>query len=293
MNKPILCEGCQSKSPLQFLQLPDTACFTCTRPFTPISFPPRQTFICSTCSRARNCCQSCLKDLLFLCNEKIKDFLVEKLQVPVGKREDVVRNAQSVQGKIYNADALDARPTRELTTLDSLTNEEITEIREKLVSYLNNGIKKNLKSMKSVKIDKEVASEIKSLPFNAGIDPKNQNGREFFLFGIFQLPIFSIQNKIKEITGHTAIVITRAESGIGFAQFESENAAREAATVLHSLGGFITVDLLEVGICWSKGVHGFNLPPRQVRAIVERKIADLKKLNIPNLKRKAVAAASL
>jgi pre-mRNA-splicing factor RBM22/SLT11 len=65
----------------------DKECKVCARPFTVFRWSPgpnmrfRHTIICQTCSKIRNCCQSCALDLTFAIPVGIRDSVLETTTV--------------------------------------------------------------------------------------------------------------------------------------------------------------------------------------------------------------------
>lgn len=70
---PILCEECLGPNP--YIRMTKRAygkqCRICIKPFTAFRWQPgtdlrfKQTEICATCARIKNCCQTCILDLEF------------------------------------------------------------------------------------------------------------------------------------------------------------------------------------------------------------------------------------
>jgi pre-mRNA-splicing factor RBM22/SLT11 len=78
---PILCESCLGPNPFVRM-LKDgygRECKVCKRPFDVFKWSPgvgerwRKTEICQVCSKIKNCCQTCIKDLEFGLNTKDRD----------------------------------------------------------------------------------------------------------------------------------------------------------------------------------------------------------------------------
>ena len=88
---PICCENCLGNNPLMRMQKLEfgAECQVCTKPFSVFRWSPgprlkfRKTEICQTCSKLKNCCQSCLFDLQYGLPVQVRDSVLKvKTELP-------------------------------------------------------------------------------------------------------------------------------------------------------------------------------------------------------------------
>ncbi|CAD7965209.1 unnamed protein product [Amoebophrya sp. A120] len=105
---PILCETCLGPNPFVRMEKEPFGleCKICTRPFTLFRWKPggdaryKATVVCQTCSRLKNCCQTCLFDLEYGLPVQVRDkYLAEqdKIDMPdsVVNREYYIQQQQA------------------------------------------------------------------------------------------------------------------------------------------------------------------------------------------------------
>lgn len=289
---PALCEECLGPNKHVALRrvVDGAQCKICTRPYTLFKWNAqkyssgggdfKRTVICSTCARARNCCQCCMRDLLMGVNERLRDQLIKEANLgeflQTRDNVDVIQNATTTVGRMYNANALERRFSQE--SVKEMTDEERRMIIERLEQYLQRlthvpalAAKRKFKPLAK----DQLAKLMGRLPLNGNLAvlPSDETIKTFFLFGLTERTyIYSVKECMealwKERGGETIVeaVCVSPEGGFGYVEFATRELAEQAAqTIRDARGGangasgakpntiapgVVSVNSVDVFVCW-------------------------------------------
>lgn len=283
---PAICASCLGPNEhVSLRRVVDGAqCKLCTRPFTLFKWNAtkfskqrpdfKRTVICLTCARARNCCQCCMRDLLMGVSEQIKDRLVKEAGlgdiITTRGDVDVVQNAKTVVGWLYNANALQDKFSKE--EAKQLTAEEREKLIDRLEQFVNTfqgyrHAKRGFKPLPKEQLVKLVAD----FPLNGNLSecPSDDKLKTFFLFGVNEnTPIYSIRQYFEDLCDVTVEAICVSEDAkFGYVEFETRSQAEQAAQKVLKASAAqkknkpqspsaIMIDKTTVGVCW---IHARDL----------------------------------
>lgn len=231
-------------------------CKICTRPFTVFRWNPnntsnksKKTIICMTCSRARNCCQSCMLDITYGIPLDIRDTALKMAGISgaLGIKSSV--DSKNREVKAIMADKQEASFNDQDNGNDSQDRNELArDILSKLAERLNENntmLKKTPKNAKGNKHDDianikgaDISKILNKLPLGGLIIAPESDPTltSFFLFGFNEdLPQYVISDfcnkfgKIKSLT-----ILHRAQCG--FASFTTRKSAEGFASSISDNG---------------------------------------------------------
>lgn len=266
-----ICEKCLGTNPYLRMsrEVNGEECKLCTRPFTVFKWAAerhegmRKTVICLTCSRQRNCCQSCLLDLTY--------------GIPIQLRDSALKLSGLGSGAVVDY----AEPKNEMTKLYVANNEDkfkrvgganITgdaqkaqEVLTKLAMVVNSTAKPKKKdtlghTSTSSRLDKvDVSKIVAKLPFNGSLSPPQDGAiTSFFVFGLDEsLPEYKLADVFEQF-GELRSIKVQHSSKCGFVTFKSRTAAESFAEHYCKPGeasgkpGTIVVDNIPVRVCWGR-----------------------------------------
>ncbi|KAH3684936.1 hypothetical protein WICPIJ_004091 [Wickerhamomyces pijperi] len=226
---PALCEKCLGPSEhLRMLRDQNSLeCKLCTRPFTVYKWKPhpnspyKQTIICLTCSRQRNCCQCCLLDLTYGISVQMRDEVLKMAGVKSLSNEMTPKNEvtklyvagnedkfQSLGGAGVSKDQEKAREV--LRKLAIITKQQEDEKNKLIASgknhQTNDKLPQNLEKVDVTKI-------FSKLPLNGSITPEQEKKYStLFIFGIDpSLPDYKITNHFTSLIPQQVQTTTTAQ----------------------------------------------------------------------------------
>lgn len=261
---PALCEACLGTNPYlrMMRERNGLECKLCTRPFTVFKWVPekngkfKNTIICLTCSRQRNCCQSCLLDLTYGIPIQLRDAALKMAGVE-GINSSEPSNAISKLYVANNEEKFDKLGGASITS----SSEKAREILTKLALASNNKpVSKKEKEKEELPqhIDKiDVSKIISKLPLNGSlIPPEDQSITSLFIFGIDDsLPEYKIQDHFEQY-GKIKSFNCQHKAKCGYITFQSRKEAEAAAQALGDTGektpGSFVIDSIPLKVTWGK-----------------------------------------
>lgn len=270
---PAVCDTCLGSDYIEMKRLLNGAeCKICTLPFTVFKWKSNnslhKTVICLTCSRSKNCCQSCLNDLTFGIDIHTRDKLFKLAKI------DNQIKLSNTTSKIYNANILNEKyKSEEITHLHD-NNEKLSLIQSKLDSLPEN-----------------FTLKLKKLPFKGNLSINNNNSfKYFFLFGFQNLDKSSI-----------AIFFNLPQSSIhlnntarlAFIEFPNHNKAVEFAKQFNSPNkpALIIIDNIPLRISWAQSIIEFS--PQESSKIANIVSKQMAKLSKDELRAKNLTSAKI
>lgn len=244
MNEfPAICENCcGSDKHIKMIRQPDgEECKICTRPFTVFRWNANnqanksmKTIICATCSRARNCCQSCMLDITYLIPLEIRDTALQMAGLP---NIYSVSSSANREVKAIIADKQEAKFRAEGESEQA--KDILLKLAEKLKGHTvaPKSAKALTKKAAAVKTG-DVSKIVAKLPFGGliNVPTSDVSTTSFFIFGLSDdtpqyliTELFSKYGKLKNVT-----IVHRAKCG--FVSFISRKSAEEFAKAVRNNG---------------------------------------------------------
>lgn len=262
---PAVCETCLGPNPYLRMMREREAleCKLCTRPFTVFKWAPekngafKKTIICLTCSRQRNCCQSCLMDLTYGIPIQLRDAALKMAGVQ-GITGDEPKNEISKLYVANNSQQFQTIGGASVTSNAERAKEILTKL--SLASKNNKNPKKlNDKSDQLPshisKID--VTKIISKLPFNGSLEPpKDETITTLFIFGIDEsLPEYKITDYFEQF-GKIKSFNCQHKARAGFITFQTRDNAVKATQSITSpqpqSPGLLIIENIPLRITWGK-----------------------------------------
>jgi len=261
---PAVCETCLGPNPYlrMMRERNGLECKLCTRPFTVFKWAPekngafKKTIICLTCSRQRNCCQSCLLDLTYGIPIQLRDAALKMAGVQ-GITGDEPQNEIS---KLYVANNSEQFQTIGGASVTS-NSEKAKEILTKLSLASKNKAPKKLNDKSDslpAHINKiDVTKIIAKLPLNGSLDPpKDEALNTLFIFGIDDsLPEYKITDYFEQF-GKIKSFNCQHKAKAGFITFQSrsiaENAAKSITSPQPKAPGLLIIENIPLRVTWGK-----------------------------------------
>lgn len=278
---PAVCDNCLGDNPyIEMKRLNNgSECKICSKIFTVFKWNNnksnlkgtanlRKTVICSTCSRSKNCCQSCMLDLTFGIDIATRDNLLKLAKIDnlndlnelnLNITNDVVSNAKNITSRLYNSRQLESKFKNDNNGINHLIdNDNSMKLLESKLSTLV----ENSPNNKDTSSKKTFIQNVKLLPFNSSLGhfPSNNNVRSFFLFGIpsslSESQILDYFNNL--ISSTVSISLYSKEGKFAFIEFKSRQLAETTANKLltskdkkYKSPLLITIENNPIRVCWS------------------------------------------
>lgn len=241
---PAICDNCcgSNKHIKMIRQADGEECKICTRPFTVYRWniaseanKSMKTIICPTCSRARNCCQSCMLDITYLIPLEVRDMALKMAGLP---NIYSVTSSSNREVKAIMADKQQAKFEAEGES------EQAKDILLKLAERLKGQAlapkaTKSLASKPNATVKTaDVSKIVAKLPFGGliKVPESDPTATSFFIFGISDdvpqyliTELFSKYGKLKNVT-----IVHRARCG--FITFISRKSAEDFAKAIRNNG---------------------------------------------------------
>lgn len=261
---PAVCETCLGPNPYlrMMRERNGLECKLCTRPFTVFKWAPekngafKKTIICLTCSKQRNCCQSCLLDLTYGIPIQLRDAALKMAGVQ-GITGDEPKNEIS---KLYVANNSEQFQTIGGASITS-NAEKAKEILTKLSLASKNKVapkKLNDKNDLPAHISKiDVTKIIAKLPFNGSLEPpKDETITSLFIFGIDEsLPEYKITDYFEKF-GKIKSFNCQHKARSGYITFQSRDVAEKAAGSITApqpkTPGLLVIENIPMRVTWGK-----------------------------------------
>lgn len=316
---PALCEDCLGPNKHISLRrvIQGAQCKICTRPYTLFKWNAqkftngkadfKRTVICLTCSRSRNCCQCCMRDLLMGVDEKLRDRLIKEANLGefLKTRDDidVIQNAKTTVGRMYNANALEKKFSQE--EVKEMTEDERLALIERLTTFIEsvNEDKHTLPSKRRFKpLPKEQLVKLaNNFPLNGNLStkPSDEELKTFFLFGVNDNTfIYSIKDYFEALLPNKenekvvdSICVSQV-GGFGYIEFTTRSIAEKIADIICESNNdenskvpyLINVNSTNVRVCWFHGEELIlpssftNVQLSNIGSVIDK---HLKKLNHP------------
>ncbi|CDK27378.1 unnamed protein product [Kuraishia capsulata CBS 1993] len=259
---PAVCENCLGSNPYLEMQREreGAECKLCTRPFTVFRWNTsrrdqkyKKTIICWTCSRAKNCCQSCMLDLTYGIDLETRNAVLKLAGVKsIGPGEPV-----NTISKQYVAEANERKFKDQALLAHEKHDEQLLleegEKRTKAIEMLSRLAQKSAHRAQNTDSDKkesktkqkmqqkytavELMKAAGKLPFNGTLltPPKDETVKSFFLYGVTddvaEYMVASVFER--KLNGDVEGVVLNHKAGCGFVSFKSRaNAQAVAQTIL-------------------------------------------------------------
>lgn len=234
---PALCSHCLGdKDHIKMVrQQGGEECKLCTRPFTVFRWNAlsshkklKKTIICKTCALARNCCQSCMVDLIYGIPLEIRDAALKMAGIP---NEYSVESSKNREVKALIADKQEAKNQKVEENFEEKAHAILEALAEKLAAR-----KALVPDKKSPEINnKDVSKIVAKLPFGGNlVAPEDSSIKSFFVFGIpAEMPQYVLSNYCEKfgLLAQTK-VIHRAKCG--YVTFLTRKVAEEFASSIRN-----------------------------------------------------------
>lgn len=236
-------------------------CKLCTRPFTVFRWLPekggkyKKTTICLTCSRQKNCCQSCMMDLTFGLPLPIRDAAL-KMAGTSGSSNAITRQyiAQNFEGILQDGQVPDEYKNMSSQARDLLRNLSTAMPYYKQPKQQHQHHQQQSSSIHGTE-DKALLADVQKLasklPLNGSIRiPKDESITSFFISGIEDdLSETVIRNHFKEFGPIRSLVVVH-RARCGFITFEQRSHAEAAASSI--IDGKLVLNGCRLKVVWGK-----------------------------------------
>ncbi|TID29564.1 hypothetical protein CANINC_001838 [Pichia inconspicua] len=259
---PAVCDTCLDSDYIEMKRLHNGAeCKICTNPFTVFKWKSKnsalhKTVICQTCSRSKNCCQSCLNDLTFGIDIHTRDNLFKLAKID---KNPIARNTAT---KLYHSN------------LQKET--EPSPLNETSLSLIESKLKPIVKDLQN---SVEFTSKLKKLPFNGNLS-SNNTYNTFFLFGFKNLDKTSISNYFNIPTDSIHL---NNSAQLAFVEFPDHSSANSFASKLGHTDkpALIIINNTPLRICWATTIVEFSSEEStKVANIVSKQFKKLSKTEL-------------
>lgn len=299
-STPAVCDTCLGSNPyVEMKRLRNGAtCKICTKPFTVFKWKNsnttssgradlKKTVICLTCSRSKNCCQSCMLDLTFGIDIQTRDKLFKMAKIDsdvVSGTSDIVSNAKNVTSRIYNSNLLEERfKDQEITHLKD-SEENLQKIETKLQAVIDSQSFLNI---------------VKKLPFNGALKyyPKDKNINSFFIYGLNNnITKSTISDYFTNLSGgdksNITSILINTTAGFAFIQFKSRALAESVASSIQKqqkydtkLPALVIMERTPIRLCWVSSPDNENLAikfseeeSKKLSNVIKRQMIKISKL---------------
>lgn len=263
---PAVCENCLGPNPYVRMtrERYGEECKLCTRPFTVFRWTPqkgarnKKTMICLTCSRQKNCCQSCMLDLTYGLPLAIRDAALKMAQ-----ESGLESNAITKQYIAQNFEKLTEKGevAEEYKNTDGAARELLKQLSTAMPYYKEFEDRQNRSELEEKRLKAEndramstdVSKLVSKLPLYNGSTrpPKDESIRSFFIANIEDdLPEFVIKNYFEPFGPIESLVcIHRARCG--FITFKERVHAEAAAAFLPD-NGKLVLNGCKLKVAWGK-----------------------------------------
>ncbi|EGV60867.1 hypothetical protein CANTEDRAFT_100173 [Yamadazyma tenuis ATCC 10573] len=247
---PTLCSKCLGKDPnVRMIKQPQgETCKICTRPFTVFRWQvkdgskrSKNTMICKTCARSKNCCQCCMLDVNFLIPTEIRDTALR--MAGLGHLVTQQSDTRNLEVKAIIADKQQAQfEKQDKETLEN--NEKARQILSKLASQVNetsieaSPMRKASKSARTpdTSIPAGLSKVIKRLPFSGSIQSSEKELTSFFVFGIPEdCPQYEMSEYFEQF-GKIRLISIIHKAKCGFVSYTSRQSAENLANSVSENG---------------------------------------------------------
>lgn len=267
---PAICENCLGPNPYVRMtrEKHGEECKLCTRPFTVFRWIPekgaryKKTIICLTCSRQKNCCQSCMLDLTYGLPLPIRDAALKMA------KDNNESNAITKQYIAQNFEKLTEKGeiAEEYKDTDGAARDLLRQLSTAMPYYKQHYKDKRPQSSlqqqqhtKNQIDDKALTADVtklaSKLPLYNGIintPPKDQSITSFFIAGIEDdLPDYKIRQYFEEFGSIKTLTIIH-KARCGFVTFNNRGNAEAAADALSEKDGRLVLNGCKLKIAWGK-----------------------------------------
>ncbi|KAK9454312.1 hypothetical protein V1511DRAFT_501655 [Dipodascopsis uninucleata] len=281
---PSVCENCLGPNPYTRMirEKHGEECKICTRPFTVFRWLPekngryKKTTICVTCSRQKNCCQSCMLDLSFGLPVAIRDAALKMVGASGHSMALTTTEPQNVISKQFVAQNIEQKlkddGDAELYAVQERAEEAGKELLKKLataepyyrhsnvstfvdpkskISKPPRGTDRGTSSGGSGNSSKRIAKLVSKLPHlgAALTTPKDPKIMSLFLTGVEDdLPEFELR-KFFEKFGSLKSLVCSHRSRCAFVNYQTREAAEAAAK---STGTTVVISGCPLRVTWGR-----------------------------------------
>ncbi|CCH44282.1 Zinc finger CCCH domain-containing protein 49 [Wickerhamomyces ciferrii] len=288
-DAPAVCETCLGPNPYLRMTREKNGleCKLCTRPFDVYKWFPikngsvKKTIICTTCSKQRNCCQSCLMDLTYGIPIQLRDAALKMAGVENISNQE----PQNEISKLYVANNLEQFPKIGGASITS-DSDKAREILTKLSMASKNKIAP--KSIKNESLPShinkiDVTKIISKLPLNGSTTPPNDTSiTTIFIFGIDDsLPEYKITDFFENLNLKIKNFNCQHKSKAGFLTFQTRSDAEKAMSQIQSpqpgKPGLLVIENIPLRITWGKerSLGNSNLEKLKIGSIISKFIKKL------------------
>lgn len=212
-------------------------CKLCTRPFTVYRWNAqkeqrklKKTVVCKTCAQARNCCQSCMVDVIYRIPLEIRDAALKMAGIP---NEYAVESSRNREVKAIMADKLEAKGP--IATSDTDNTAKAKAILQALSTKLAQKptTSEKLQDMNNKEISKVVAK----LPFGGNLAvPGDSSIKSFFVFGFPpEMPQYALTSHFEK-AGQVSQCKVIHKARCGFVSFLTRRIAEDFAKSVSTNG---------------------------------------------------------
>lgn len=217
-------------------------CKNCTRPFTVFRWnilsdlrQLKKTIICKTCSKSRNCCQSCMVDVTYGIPLDIRDAALKMAGIP---------NEYAIESQTRNREVKAIMGDKQEAKHRENESEEVEEIEQKrlkahailetLAAKLSS--KRNVKERAIEVANKDMTKIVAKLPFGGTLTPPVDSSiKSFFVFGFSpEMPQYALSNYCERF-GPTIIKVVH-RSRCAYVTFSARKGAEEFANEIATKG---------------------------------------------------------
>ncbi|KAH3674167.1 hypothetical protein WICMUC_003408 [Wickerhamomyces mucosus] len=300
---PAVCETCLgSNTHLRMMRERDgLECKLCTRPFTVFKWSThkndayKKTIICVTCSKQRNCCQSCLLDLTYGIPIQMRDAALKMAGVDNISGANEPKNEIS---KLYIADNSERFKSIGGASITG-NSEKAKEILTKLALISQNknsnpSTKESRDQLLPDHIDKiDVTKIISKLPLKGSLNPPNDKSiTSLFIFGIDDsLPEYKISDFFEQY-GKIKSFNCQHRAKCGYITFvkreDAELAAKKIPKPDDNGPGLLIVGGIPLRVTWGKEreLGKSSGEKLKVASIVSKYIKKISKLDSSKMSKK-------
>lgn len=245
-----------------------------------------------------------MRDLLMGVDEKLRNQLIKEANLGefLKTRDDidVIQNAKTTVGRMYNANALDKKFSQE--EVKEMSEEERLALIERLTTFIDSTdeVKTSIQSKRRFKAlpKDQLVKLMNKFPLNGNLrtKPSNEELKAFFIFGVNEKTyIYSIKDYMNgllldEESDVVDALCVSPEGGFGYVEFTTRSIAEKVAEKILQEGdtetsSIIKINSTDIRVCWlhredlTLPSSFSNVQLSNIGDVIKRQLNKLNKLN--------------